>query len=361
MDSAYSVAFDTLVVLASSVVLLTAYALGDRWLSERRQARMERIAEQQRGLLRGFLAHRTTQDDVAARLRPQRDIACDVLLEMAGTMPRADRDRLRALYDGLGLQQRDLGQLRQRSPLGRASAANRLGFLGGGTAAAALRTLLEDPDLDVRLAAAQALAELGDAEAAPLILSAIVLRGEWPLRRGTEILMALGPAVVPPLRGFLRGASAEGTPGDVVAINVLGLLEARSALPELLPCLRHPNLELRVAGAKALGAIGGPEAIAALVPALADAQWEVRSMAAKALGRLRDADAAGPLHASLTDAAWWVRYNAAQALYDIGERGIGLLQAASTDHADRFARDISRQMLEEHARTGVRAGEPMWS
>ena len=43
----------------------------------------------------------------------------------------ANRDRLRALYDGLGLQQRDLGQLRQRSPLGRASAANRLGFLGG--------------------------------------------------------------------------------------------------------------------------------------------------------------------------------------------------------------------------------------
>jgi hypothetical protein len=67
------------------------------------------------------------------------------------------------------------------------------------------------------------------------------------------------------------------------------------------------------------------------------------------------------LHASLADPAWWVRHNAAQALYDIGERGIALLHAASDHHADRFARDISRQVLEEHAGKPARAGEPMWA
>jgi HEAT repeat protein len=225
----------------------------------------------------------------------------------------------------------------------------------------AVRALLDDPDLDARLAAAQALAGLGDADAVPLILGAIVLRGEWPLRRGTEILMALGPAVVLPLRGFLRAGSAQGSPGEVVAINVLGLLEAQAALPELLQCMQHPNLELRVASAKALGAIGGADAMAALELALGDQQWEVRSMAAKALGRLRDGAAAEALHASLADPAWWVRHNAAQALYDIGERGIALLHAASDHHADRFARDISRQVLEEHAGKPARAGEPMWA
>ena len=55
--------------------------------------------------------------------------------------------------------------------------------------------------------------------------------------------------------------------------EAIGLLEAREALPELLACLRHPNLELRVAGAKALGAIGGPEAIAALVPTGGTIEW----------------------------------------------------------------------------------------
>jgi len=361
MDSFYPVAVDTLVVLTATVLLLSAYALGDRWLSERREARWQRIRERQRTLLRDFLAGRITQDKACARLRRRREIARGVLLQEAGRLQRADRGRLRQLYAALGLQLRDLAQLRQRSPLRRASAANRLGFLGSEDVMPAVRALLDDPDLDARLAGAQALAELGDAEAAPLILSAIVLRGEWPLRRGTEILMALGPTVVLPLRGFLRAGSAQGSPGEVVAINVLGLLEAQAALPELLQCMQHPDLELRVASAKALGAIGGGEAMAALELALGDKLWEVRSMAAKALGRLRDVTAAEALHASLTDPAWWVRYNAAQALYDIGERGIALLHAASEHHADRFARDISRQMLEEHAREPVRAGETMWA
>ena len=361
MDSFYGAAVDTLVVLTTTVLLLSAYALGDRWLSERSEARSKRIRERQGALLRDFLAGRITQDALQLRMRLRREIARGVLLQEAGRLPHDDRGRLRQLYVALGLQQRDLAQVRQRSPLRRASAANRLGFLGSQDVMPAVRALLDDPDLDVRLAAAQALAELGDADAAPLILSAIVLRGEWPLRRGTEILMALGPSVVLPLRGFLRAGSAQGSPGEVVAINVLGLLEAQAALPELLQCMQHPNLELRVASAKALGAIGGADAMATLELALGDQQWEVRSMAAKALGHLRDGTAAEALHASLADPAWWVRHNAAQALYDIGERGIALLHAASAHHADRFARDISRQMLEEHADKPMRAGEPMWA
>ncbi len=361
MDSLYGPALDALVVLTATVLLLSAYALGDRWLSERREARLQRIRGRQGALLRDFLAGRITSDAVQLRLRVRRTIACGVLLQAAGKLPHAERDRIRQLYAALGLQQRDVSQLRQRSPLRRASAANRLGFLGSEDIKPAVRALLDDPDLDVRLAAAQALVELGDADAAPLILSAIVLRGEWPLRRGTEILMALGPAVISPLRGFLRAASAQGSPGEVVAINVLGLLEAQAALPELLQCMQHPHLELRVASAKALGAIGGAAAMAALELALGDPEWQVRSMAAKALGRLRDGLAAQALHDSLADPAWWVRYNAAQALYDIGERGIALLHDATEHNVDRFARDISRQMLEEHAGEPVRAGETMWA
>jgi len=105
---------------------------------------------------------------------------------------------------------------------------------------------------------------------------------------------------------------------------------------------------LRVAGAKALGALGGAEAATALVTALSDPQWEVRSMAAKALARAGDDSAAEPLHGCLADPAWWVRYNAAQALYVLGGRGLSLLRAASEHHTDAFARDISRQTLEEH-------------
>lgn len=349
-----------LVVMTTSVVLMSAFALADRWLSERREARTQRIRREQAVLLQVHLAGRTALDGVLAAMRLHPQVARGVLLQQAGERSRAQRAPLQGIYAALGLQAMDLAQLRQRSPQTRASAATRLGFLGDASARPALRQLLEDTDLDARFAAAQALAESGDADAAPLILSAVVLRGEWPVRRATEILMALGAAVVPSLRRFLQGASAEGTPGDVVAINVLGLLDARQALPELLHCFQHDNLELRVASAKALGSIGDRQVTATLLTGLHAQEWEMRSMSAKSLGRLRDPRAIDDLQQSLADPAWWVRYNAAQALHEIGGDGIAVLQAASSAHPDRFARDISRQMLEER-RHPQQAGEATWA
>jgi HEAT repeat protein len=349
-----------LVVMTTSVVLMSTFALVDRWLSERREARTQRLRRAQAALLESYLAGRNSLDSLLAGLRRHPQVARGVLLQQAGSRPREQRAQLQAIYAALGLQAMDLSQLRQRSPQTRASAATRLGFLGDASATPALRLLLDDADLDARFAAAQALAESGDADAAPLILSAVVLRGEWPVRRATEILMALGVAVVPSLRRFLQGTSAQGTPGDVVAINVLGLLDARQALPELLRCIRHDNLELRVASAKALGAMGDRQATAALVAALDAPEWEMRSMSAKALGRLRDPHAIDALRLGLADPAWWVRYNAAQALHEIGGEGIAVLEAASREHPDRFARDISRQMLEER-KLPRQAGETTWA
>jgi HEAT repeat protein len=349
-----------LVVMTTSVLLMSAFALVDRWLSERRERRTQRVRRAQASQLEAYLAGRASRESVLAAMRPRPQVAHGVLLQQAGNLPRDRRATVQEIYAALGLQAMDLVQVRHRSPQSRAGAATRLGFLGDASARPALRLLLNDADLDARFAAAQALAESGDVDAAPLILSSVVLRGEWPVRRATEILMAFGAAVVPSLQRFLQVTSPGGTPGDVVAINVLGLLDAREALPELLQCFRHDNLELRVASAKALGSLGDRRVVDTLLTGLQAQEWEMRSMTAKSLGRLRDPRAIGALQLSLADPAWWVRYNAAQALHEIGAEGIALLQAASRDHPDRFARDISRQMLEER-KNPLKAGEATWA
>ncbi len=356
MDSIQAVVVYLLVFLTAAVLLMSAYALADRWWSERRQARVLRIRARQLEQLHEHLSGQLPQAALLTRWRGQHKIACGVLLQAAGARPRAERSDLHRLFVVLELEQRALKDLRQRSPSLRASAATRLGYLGSDAAVLALRSALDDSDLDARLAIAQALAELGDAEAAPMILASIALPGEWPLRRATEILMAIGPAVVAPLQTFLaRREPGDSGPGDIVAVQVLGMLAAGQALPVLLQRLRHPDSELRASSAKALGGIGDPRAAPALVEALHDPVWEVRSMAAKSLGCLRNPDAIPALQSILSDPSWWVRHNAAQALLETGVAGVHALEDSAAHHDDRFARDISRQMLEGREPTRVLA------
>jgi HEAT repeat protein len=70
-------------------------------------------------------------------------------------------------------------------------------------------------------------------------------------------------------------------------------------------------------------------------------------MAAKSLGRLHDPGTIPALDRALADRAWSVRYNAAHALDELGGEGAAALRRALATQDVAFARDISRQMLEE--------------
>jgi HEAT repeat protein len=79
-----------------------------------------------------------------------------------------------------------------------------------------------------------------------------------------------------------------------------------------------------------------------------DPAWEVRNMVMQAAGKLRYVDFAPALSKALADPAWWVRFSAAQSLFLLGESGIRSLRDATTGATDRYASDMSRQVLEEH-------------
>lgn len=350
MDTAASLVLQVTAILALLVVACAAYALVSRWFSERRQHRALDARERARAALDDLAAGRRNAEDVLPDLQADRSVATGVLLDVSSGMPVTARRRLQPVVDALGLETAAVRAISNRQAASRANGAVRLGYMSGYAGRDALRTALQDPDLDVRLAAAQALAQRGDAGATLPILEALALPGNWPLQRATEILVMLGAGAIEPLRAYLRTRSTEeADPGIPVALSVLGLLEARQAAPDTSRFLRHFDADVRVAAVRALGGMGDPGSARALGERLRDPAWEVRSIAAKALGQIGDSESVPALRDVLSDSAWWVRFNAAQALYEIGSEGRQALEFAARSHRDAFARDISRQTLQEQA------------
>jgi HEAT repeat protein len=348
MGNLYRIALYGTVLLGAIVIVLAAYAVLTRWLSERRQTRAARLRPRLLAAVEGFLDGRVTPGDAERELAADRKLALGVLLGVASARSREEQLRLRPLAARLGYERRQLQLLANGGPERRANAAVQLGYLGSDSAGPALFAALKDEQLDVRLAAAQALVQMQRSIAVVPILRALALPGRWPLQRVSELLVGFGERAIAPLRQLLLNR-ADGLPPAAlaVAINVLGLLGARQAAMQVAGWLDHADPEIRVAAAKALGGMQEPDTVPALVKALRDETWEVRGMAAKSLGRLHDPGTIPALDRALADRAWSVRYNAAHALDELGGEGAGALRRALATQDDAFARDISRQMLEE--------------
>ena len=333
------------ILLTIAVVALSIFAVVTRWLGNVREAR---IGAQRRVLLRAirrFLADEVPLEDVVAVVPPDRTVALGAMVSAASQAPPEQFPRLRVLIQHLHLHDQDLISLRHRDWTRRAHAATRLGILRIHAAETPLIHLLDDAMLDVRLAAANSLAQLGATSAIEPILRSLALPVAWPLQRCAEILHEMGPSAIEPLLAAQKGGRLPAS-GTAVVARVLGMLRAGAAVPTLVTLLSHGDTEIRVSSAKALGQIGSADATPALRQALSDKVWPVRSAAAKALGEIEDRHALPELELALADEAWWVRFNAAEALHRLG--GLAQLTRAATHHADRFARDISRQVLEQY-------------
>jgi len=229
----------------------------------------------------------------------------------------------------------------------RACAAQALGRLGDNRAVEELAEMLADADCRTR--AAFALAELGDARAAPYLTQLLLLRPEYG--ECLTILRALGkvkqicdtrqliaelyagpdPLLRPELSETIRLLgderavepliellTARDTPEQIrrSAIDGLADLKAKEAGGALLKALDGDELSLRAAALSGLGVIGAP--LEAIVPHLASTSFDVRWAAVFALGRCEDARAMD----LLLKAAQTMRDRAShmQAIYSLGER-----------------------------------------
>jgi HEAT repeat protein/beta-lactamase regulating signal transducer with metallopeptidase domain len=179
----------------------------------------------------------------------------------------------------------------------------------------ALVSALGDDDREVRVQAAEALADLSDPRAAGGLT--VALKDADPEVRRTAVggLTNLDLSVS---RGPLLLALADTDAGvRAAAIAGLGELRDQRHLDVFVSLLADPTAPVRSQAARALGETRASPAVEPLVAALKDPDADVRRQAAHALGEIRDARAVTGLVAALKDADADVREQAAHALGEI--------------------------------------------
>jgi hypothetical protein len=183
----------------------------------------------------------------------------------------------------------------------RVSAAWALGRSGrGDVIPPVLEAARDDRDVNVRINAVGAVAELGGKENLADLLAfledsesevqAAALRGLADKRfSDSNAVEEIG-------RFMLENESLRGS-----AVDVLGNLENVAAVPFLQQVAKDSQEDVRTRVAFALGKLGDPAAVAILIDMLQDQRWTVRANAAQSLGMIGDPSARSALEAMRND------------------------------------------------------------
>jgi HEAT repeat protein len=325
--------------LLAAIILLRADA-------SRRMDHLEEFRKLALPHLCAYLEGQEGREAVLSVLGKERFPALELLMEQSEQMDPVSRKKLAPLYSGLSYLGGMLRDLSSRQWPRRLRAAERIGYLGEESSIPPLMKALSDEILDVRLAAALSLARLGCGGAVIPIIKALDLPGEISQRRIAEILAVLGEQAEEPLIKILHDRTL-GPSALCIAIRTAGLLHLRGAVRPLERLVDHTDEEVRINAIRTLGSLGDASCAPKLAAIRDDSSWEVRSAVMDALGRLQDHSSIPLLSESLGDPEWWVRYHAAGSLQRLGKQGLEALKQASSGHPDAFARDMSRQILEQ--------------
>lgn len=334
-----------LFTILSAILVIVILAL--HFIKRRRVLHREAFAAEATPIVKGYFAGKTSLEEAVDFLKRDTSDSLGLLIRISEGATPEESPRLKALLAAFPFQQKEIAALKSKRVPVRLKNAQILGYLRDPAAIPHLLTALDDDVLSVRLAAAQSLALLGDPDTVLPVLLALDLPGEVPQRRVAEALFAFGQAAVEPM---LKVLNSPDTPYSqlTIAVRVCGMLQVRQAVPRLVELLQHDAMPVRLNCVRALSSIGDRSAIPAISQLADDPDWEVRNAVMQAIGAIQASEYSSLLLGGLADAAWWVRYSAAQALYQLGATGIQTLKDAAAHNPDRYARDISTQILQEH-------------
>ncbi|HKV75730.1 MAG TPA: M56 family metallopeptidase [Gemmatimonadales bacterium] len=199
----------------------------------------------------------------------------------------------------------------------RESAAGGLGNLKDERAIDGLILLLKDSDAGVRAAAVEALGNLESAKAIPGLTAALSDTDKDVRRQAISALSRFDhPAPVDAFILALKDADAN---VRQEAANALGNSEDKRAVKPLIAALSDPSPDVRQAAAEALGSLQAAESAEALAALLKDLNADVRQAGAGALGNMELTVAPAALIAALSDANHDVRQRAANTAGQIGD------------------------------------------
>lgn len=344
----FAIGVSLLLTILSLALLVTITVIRAR--ADRRVRRMAHLRRRITPLLADVATGRRRADEVTPVLQQHAPgEALELLMELSERLEPPVRVNLRPLFDALPVRAELRDALGSRNWESRLRAAEQIGYFGDPGEMDALIAALRDDVLVVRLAAARSLVTLRSADAVEPILVAFDLPAEMNERRTAEILHAAGPAALGPLLAVLhRHDGAYSANVLNVAARVLGMLRAPEAVMPLALLLDHSDFRVRLNAARSLGAIGDRVALPDVARLTADPVWEVRNVAMQVVGKLGGKSEIPRLAAGLSDEVWWVRFSAAQALFSLGHPGVTALRQAASGGSDRYAREMSQQVLDEH-------------
>ncbi|SCL75293.1 Bilin biosynthesis protein PecE [Methanoculleus chikugoensis] len=193
---------------------------------------------------------------------------------------------------------------------------------------------LTDPHYGVRIAAAEALGEIGEADAVEALIQAL---GDAREDVRIAVISALGRIgdrrAVDPLIHLFRDRYHGVRVAAADAVAEFG----RGALRELEEALDDPLPVVRVTAAKAIGLIGATESVPVLITHLGDSAPDVRWSVARALSTF-DAMAIEPLFLVLRTGNKEMRLAAIDALWEIPDEGAGDVLRYALDDRDEEVR-----------------------
>jgi HEAT repeat protein len=294
-----------------------------RWLRQRSGRRTRALTEPYRRHLVAMVAEGAQGDrQVLLDLEPRTWQALEpAVVAMVRKVRGESRHSLVDLLARRGTVDRYTRALRSLSPVRRARSAELLGLLGELAPRADLeRVLAEDWDPEVRIVAARALGEAGDAQAAGALLAASHGPHAVPLRIVARSLARLGPSIAPALIEALTWPEPA---ARAVSVEILGLLGVVAAAPALSrAALYDADQDVRIRAARALGRVGTPASLAVLDRCIDSGQpVALRAVAARAIGDVGGRSAVNVLAPLLADPIHRVAVNAADALARLGPPG----------------------------------------
>jgi HEAT repeat protein len=191
-------------------------------------------------------------------------------------------------------------------------AAARIGELPAEIGLQLARQAMGDPDVEVRLRAAQAAITLRMPKAGDQVIPWLSESDPRVRLTACDVIRAS-----PTDRSVVALGRVLGDPDPhvrVAAAAAMGSSGEAAAVSPLLGHLDDPAAEVREEVARALGRIGDGRAVVSLIGKVQDSVPEVRKVVARALGDLGDARAASALMLALQDALPEVRLEAVTAL-----------------------------------------------
>ncbi|PLY11676.1 MAG: hypothetical protein C0624_01700 [Desulfuromonas sp.] len=189
-----------------------------------------------------------------------------------------------------------------------------------------------DQDMDVRLAALQAIGQLQIVAGVEQLASALADENEQLRDTATSSLAQIGrmhsDEVLSAISTYFNDDDAS---LRVAAVSVVGHLNSSEIEKYLLNGLKDVASEVRVAAVRSMGVYAGDGQPRVLRLALTDEDPEVRVQAVEILGRSDDEDVLESLGVALQDEDIWVRAAVSRVLGRFGVEALPLIQVAVKD------------------------------